>query len=158
MDKDFNSLFEIGTSGKSGTENQNAVLNLIRPPKPKSGTPVVLIVVALIILLAKEFFIKIAVQLSGGHGGGLSGELSKANLAAKVSGACDIIGTIILITGGIFLIRYFYIKNKTGSQNTVSNHNRSEDNEGSEYYCTECNTIVKEEDKYCPNCGSNLED
>jgi len=32
------------------------------------------------------------------------------------------------------------------------------ENESIDYYCSNCNTPVKIEDKICPNCGENIEE
>ena len=82
----------------------------IETKKRKSGLPITLFIVALVIVLAKPLIIDFILPLSGGHGGGLSGDLSKANFAENISGSCDIVAAILALLGGFVLMRSLFKK------------------------------------------------
>ena len=78
--------------------------------KQKYFVPIVLFVSAIAIFLAKPLFIKIVLGMSGGHGGGYAGQLSKMGIAANVAGTTYIIAALLAVAGGVLLVRAFYKK------------------------------------------------
>ncbi len=105
-----NGLCESCFSSEDGNKGSNIEASITK--ERKLGIPITLFVSAAAIVLAKPLIIKIILPLTSGHGRGLSGELSRANYAANISGTCDIIAAIIALIGGYLLVRSFLWEKK----------------------------------------------